>query len=107
MKVKNKVKYHRVMQGLTLQGLADKMGSVKSTISYIENGNCDGLTMGKAYMIADALGMDVNDLFFYVKDDVTLTIHQCERLMAKTGICFFFDKNKMRNVSYDAIMKLF
>lgn len=59
---------HCKMQGITLQELADKMGVARSTLANtLSKGNPTIETLSK---IADALGVEVTDLFEKSSDEV-------------------------------------
>ena len=58
---------HCKMQGITLQELADKMGVARSTANTLSKGNPTIETLSK---IADALGVEVTDLFEKSSDEV-------------------------------------
>ena len=55
------VKYLRNSKGISQQGLADKVGVDRSTISRIENNEID-TTIDNAIKIADALSINIDDL---------------------------------------------
>ncbi len=55
------IKYLRIKNGISQQGLADKIGIDRSTISRIENNEID-TTIDNAIKIADALNVPLPDL---------------------------------------------
>lgn len=55
------IKYIRIKKGISQQGLADKVGIDRSTISRIENNEID-TTIDNAIKIADALNVPLPDL---------------------------------------------
>lgn len=55
------IKYLRSKKGLSQQGLADKVGIDRSTISRIENNEIE-TTIDNAIKIADTLNVSINDL---------------------------------------------
>lgn len=57
----NNIKYLREIRGLSQQGLADKVGIDRTTISRIENNKID-TTVENAIKIAEAFGISLNDL---------------------------------------------
>ena len=57
----NNIKYLRNTKGISQQGLADKVGIDRSTVSRIENNEIE-TTIDNAIKIADALGVTLYDL---------------------------------------------
>lgn len=57
----NNIKYLRNIKGFSQQGLADKVGIDRSTISRIENNEIE-TTIDNAIKIADAFGVTLYDL---------------------------------------------
>ena len=55
------IKYLRIKKGISQQGLADKIGIDRSTISRIENNEID-TTIDNAIKIADAFNVPLPDL---------------------------------------------
>lgn len=62
------IRYLRNIMGLSQQGLADKIGIDRSTISRIENNEIE-TTIDNAIKIADILNVSINDL---LNKDLTL-----------------------------------
>jgi putative transcriptional regulator len=61
--VRNHVRRHRrAIDGLTQEGLAERVGVTRQTIISIERGNYDP-SVGLALRLARALGVPVEDLF--------------------------------------------
>lgn len=59
-----KIKLLRVKLGLTQKELAKKVGISHVTLSKIEKGNYENLTLRTMLKLADALDTTVQDLFF-------------------------------------------
>jgi len=59
----NNVKKVRKSKGMSQQRLADLIGASKSYISDLENHNIREPSLGKARLIAIALGVALNDIF--------------------------------------------
>ena len=57
----NNIKYLRTKNGISQQGLADKVGIDRSTVSRIENNEIE-TTIDNAIKIADALNVSLYDL---------------------------------------------
>lgn len=57
----NNIKYLRTQYGISQQGLADKIGIDRSTVSRIENNEIE-TTIDNAIKIADALNVSLYDL---------------------------------------------
>jgi len=62
MKLRNHIKQHRARLDLTQQDLAEKVGVRRQTILAIEKGRYVPSAL-LAFLIADALGMRVDELF--------------------------------------------
>lgn len=63
--MKNKVQEYRWKKGWSETQLARRAGVSRSTICHLENGRDQNPTVEAAFRIADALGVDVRELFYY------------------------------------------
>ncbi len=63
--MKNKVQKYRWDKGWTESQLSRKSGVSKSTINNLENGKTTNPSTEVAFRLADALGVDVRELFSY------------------------------------------
>lgn len=62
----NNIKHYRNKSGLTQEELGTKIGTTKLTISRYENGRLPKVDV--AFKLADALNVDIDDLFFRDED---------------------------------------
>lgn len=58
------LKYFRTLRGYSQNKLSELCGLSQNTISQIECG-CYNMSVENAFKVADALGIDINDLYFY------------------------------------------
>lgn len=63
--MKNKVQKYRLDKGWTESQLSRRSGVSKSTINNLENGKTTNPSTEVAFRLADALGVDVRELFSY------------------------------------------
>lgn len=59
-----KVKEFRTKRGMTITELAEKTGLSRVLLSRIENGHVKSVLLSTAVAIAEALEVDVEDIFF-------------------------------------------
>lgn len=58
-----KIKELRMKRGLTITDLAKKTGLSRVLLSKIENGHVESILMSTAFAIAEALEVEVNEIF--------------------------------------------
>lgn len=66
--INNKVYEHRVLRRMTQKELADAVGVSKQTIFVMEKNNYSP-SLVLAYRIADYFGVNINEIFTYVRKD--------------------------------------
>ncbi|SFB24720.1 putative transcriptional regulator [Lentibacillus halodurans] len=66
--IKNKVYEHRVLRKMSQKELADSVGVSKQTIFVMEKNNYSP-SLVLAFRIANFFGVDVNEIFSYVRKD--------------------------------------
>ena len=66
--MKNKVKIHRTLEGMTQEELAQKVGVSRQTINALESGKYVPSTV-LALKIAKCFQLRVEDLFYLEKED--------------------------------------
>lgn len=62
--MKNRVQFYRWEKGWSIEQLARHAKIDKSTICRVENGKIESPSVDIAFALADALGVDVRELFF-------------------------------------------
>jgi putative transcriptional regulator len=68
MAIKNKLKVHRAMQGLTQEQLAEKIGVSRQTVIAIESDKYLP-SLGLAFKIARLFKVTIEDIFSYEGND--------------------------------------
>lgn len=103
----NNIKYLRNKNGISQQGLADKVGIDRSTVSRIENNEIE-TTIDNAIKIADALNVSLYDLIGkdlrINNDDVPLkedNHSEYKRILKEKGL---MDENE--NIDEESLNKL-
>lgn len=104
------IKYLRIKKGISQQGLADKIGIDRSTISRIENNEID-TTIDNVIKIADALNVPLPDLIgreLKNNDDIDNQYDKkIKELETKTGVKISYAKEKeLTQEDYFAINQL-
>lgn len=66
--IKNKVYEHRVLRKMSQKELADSVGVSKQTIFVMEKNNYSP-SLVLAFRIANFFGVDLNEIFSYVRKD--------------------------------------
>lgn len=102
MKIRNKVKYFRILNGISRKELAEMAGVSTTVVGRLETKYAYAVSVGSTYSICDALNVAIEDLLFYTDKPLSLSPAEIERLRRATGVLM-----KTKSHNYDDVMSQF